>query len=121
VSKLSGGILEQAVRPGTSRPTLSSIPKPVVSSPTVDRQSESVHVGEEVVVISDTSQWVSAQDEFDASEEPEVTQGDLLRTASEFCHSELPATSVMQPPVVVNPLASLPCASFGFAVPLQKI
>jgi hypothetical protein len=48
--KLSGGILEQAVRPGVSRPTLSSIPKPVVSFPTVGRQSESVPVGEEVVV-----------------------------------------------------------------------
>jgi hypothetical protein len=33
-----------------SRPTLSSIPKPVVSFPTVGRQSESVPVGEEVVV-----------------------------------------------------------------------
>jgi hypothetical protein len=119
-SKLSGGILEQAVRPGTSRPTLSSVPKPVVSSPTVDRQSESAPVGEEVVVISNTSQWVSSQDDFDPSDEPEVTQSDLLRTASEFCHSELPSTSVIQPPVLVNPLASLPCASFGFAVPLQK-
>jgi hypothetical protein len=58
LSKLSGGILEQAVRPGMSRPTLSSIPKPVVSFPTVGRQSESVPVGEEVVVFLLRPSWV---------------------------------------------------------------
>jgi hypothetical protein len=47
---LSGGFLEQAVRPGIlGLPFFQS--KPVVSFPTVGRQSESVPVGEEVVVV----------------------------------------------------------------------